>query len=177
MALINTDDLMELVPFYSTGLEATKKANISIENTQRQLLPILCGDTYDTLVSLQETGYLTGDWQELYDKVRQWLAWASFANYLPFSQHTDTDAGMRTFVDENSTSTSDKQLSGLIEQCETFANSYLSEIISFLNANADSFPDFKDSDCYKCSNETRFKSGFYGTGRKRKRTIRTTRLT
>ena len=177
MALITTDDLAELTPFFGNGAEKTKKAEISIDNAQRQLLPILCEDTYQELVELEETGYLSAHWQVLYNLVRPWLAWEAFASYLPFSQHTDTDAGLRTFIDENSNSTTDAQLKGTISKSEVFADSYKSEIVSYMNKNADLFPDYKSSDCYVCKKENAVKRGLYGSGHKKRNTIKHIRLT
>jgi hypothetical protein len=166
MALITTAQLADLTPFFGDGEEKIKKAELAISNTQRELLPVLCKATYDELVSLQESGYLSGVWQELYDIIEPWLAWASFASYLPFAQHTDTDAGMRTFSEDNSVVTPQAQLSGIIEQSLGYAESYKSEIYSFLVENKASFPDWASSRCYNCSSpEVKMRIG--GSGRKR----------
>lgn len=170
MALITISDVSTYCPFFGDGEEKTQKINVGIIKAEDKLLGILCEDTYNALVSAVDSGTYPAGYEGLYNIVKKFLSWEAFANYLKYSQVTDTDAGLRVFQESNSTSAESSLVKQHVNNAEEDSAGYKAEMLAYLEKNISDFSDYKSSNCRKCSDQTIYSGKMSGAG-SRKRTF------
>lgn len=86
---------------------------------------------YDQLTS-QYPNY-TGDNLAFYDpQVKEFLAWQTYAFYIPKANIYESRTGLRIFKEQNSDAASDKQVGALINLANENAEFYKGQLINFL---------------------------------------------
>jgi len=170
MSLITITDVSTYCPFFGDGEEKTQKINIGITKAEDKLLGLLCEDTFDLLVTAVDDVIYPAGYLGLYNIVKKFLAWEAFANYLKYSQVTDTDAGLRVFQESNSQTADGSLVIQHVKNAEEDASGYKAEMLSYLERNISDFAEYKESSCRKCQDRVIFSGKFSGAGT-RKRTL------
>ena len=83
---------------------------------------------------------------ELLKKVQRSLAWFAYARYLPFSIGNDGDNGLQELGTDHTQPVRIGVLDRRIRETEKNAISSLESLLQYLEANLDSFPEYRDSD-------------------------------
>ena len=173
MALINTADIERNCPFFGQGVEKTQKADVGIITAESKLKAVLCDETLDILATAVSSGTYPAGYVALYALVEKYLSWLAFAEYLKWSQVTDTDAGLRMFQESNSQDAESTRVDSYVRNAEETASVYKAEILYFLERNIVDFPEYLDSNCRKCGMESTYTGKISGAGSRKKALPRT----
>lgn len=135
----------------------SKKYQMLLKIAQDTLGNIIGKEFYAEIETQYDADTLSTDNDALYDPyIKDYLAWKTYFEYLPFSNSDETPTGTRKFIDENSEVISDVELYARQRNVGTKVNFYKGELISFLKLAQE-----KDSTKYpkyeqKCSEEFSF---------------------
>jgi len=146
--------------------EFNNKVQVSIYNAQKRLKAILCDDEYDSLLANFQASSLTTAQTALLPYAQEFVVWEAYRMYIPVDGVHSTEAGYRTFNDENSTAVPKEVLKQLSEYAEEQVNHFKAELLYFLKQNIDDYPDYKDSNCHECGGYTNY-TQISGAGRRK----------
>ncbi len=99
---------------------------------------------------------VTYKYPELKNEYAPYLAYYAYARFLTQNQITSTDHSIVTKRNDWSDPISDATLSKAVNSARGAGVEYGNRFIEFMNDNVDTYPEWKDTDCFK-----RFTSGNY----------------
>lgn len=109
-----------------------KKYKVSLREAQNGLKAILGAEFYDEISSQYPSSFTT-DNDTLYENyIKDYLAWATYLEYLGFSQSDSTGSGLRQFTDENSTILEGVKLYSIEQNVRRKCQYYRNQMVNFL---------------------------------------------
>lgn len=151
--IIDTQDLTNYCAF--TELLESKAIEPYIFTVQYQYLKVLlCPAFYTEILEQIESGTLSYENEELINGTSDnqflgltpYLAWLAYREYIIKGNVRSTQSGLNIYVSDTTERPSDSQLDLLVKDATDKINFYRSEIVSFLEANKESYPLW-DCDC------------------------------
>jgi hypothetical protein len=138
--LISNEDCLPYVDFPENIRQARMDSHI--RRAQRRLKPLLGAALYAELLRRKAAGELPEPWLALYSQAVPALAYASLAQYWPFSQTTVTANSIVRKTSQYSEPISDRTLATQASIFDGEALSYEVELRTWLIAHASSFTGF-----------------------------------
>ncbi len=123
-----------------------RKFKMSLKLAQEQLRMTLGTEFYEEIEAQFSTSPIsfTDDNNTLYENyIKDFLAWQTYLEFIPFSQLDSTPTGLRQHVDDNSNIADDIKFFSLSKNVRIKADDYKNKIINFLKLSQD-----KDSTKY-----------------------------
>jgi deoxyribodipyrimidine photolyase len=147
---INQEDFKDRVDLSENVLSKYIIPNIaSVQD--RYIKKIICKDFYDELIVQVENESLTSANETLVDDyIKPAMVFRAYARYVATANVFSTPSGFRKYREDNSDSAEAADMSAFINQANSDANYYESELSNFLENNLDDYPTYRD-EC-KCSN-------------------------
>jgi hypothetical protein len=110
-----------------------KKYRSALIDAQTDMEYLLGTNFYNELVSQYEGNTLTADNDTLYENyVKNYLAWKTYSNYLPFANVDSTASGLRVQDDDNSSIVNELQLHTVEKNVQEKVNKYQDRMINYL---------------------------------------------
>lgn len=148
--LIPLDYLTEAC-FLSVNINE-KKFKMVLKLAQDQLKAVLGPEFYaqiETQYAAQGDTLSTANATLYEDYIKNFLAWATYSEYMKFGQADSTPTGMRQFKDENSDILGDIKMSAYERNVAKQAEYYRNELINYLRLQqtilSKNFPLWKDT--------------------------------
>lgn len=130
-----------------------KKYRMSLKMSQDDLSDILGVNFYKQIDTQYSAFTGAADNATLYeDYIKDYLAWATYFNYLKFANVDATPTGIRTFSDDNSSIATDIQMLSLEKHVRSERDKYKGRMIGFLDTNTTKYPLYTSS----CRDEISF---------------------
>lgn len=131
-------------------------------------IKILCNDFYNEVLSAI-SGTAVPVITTLLPRLRDYLVYKTYAEYLVSANILMTPAGARVSIDATSAEATDKQVSEMIAQAERRANMYQDRLVNFLELNQDDYPTWRDSICNCLPRRTNLNNQFSLVGNNRRK--------
>lgn len=109
--------------------------------TAQETLRMLMGDTfYRDFLTHYKANTLSAAYLTLFPYIKQYIAWQAHEGWIIKANFKPTRAGIRVFVEDNSTSASDIQMATLIKDAKQKTQYYKVLLVDFLNDHASDYP-------------------------------------
>ena len=134
------------------------KVNVCIRQAMNSLRAVLCRDFFNELITEFNAETYTGLNETLVeDFIRPYLSWLAYEIYALLGQQTDTKAGFREHLDDDSQPVTDQRLKSLEKNAYGQSEFYKSLMLEYLYDNEDEFLTWKASGCYCLEPKSTFK--------------------
>ena len=117
-------------------------------------IKILCNDQYDLVIQEVSADNISPETEALLPYLKDYLVFKIAAAYLVDCNYIATPAGLRTQIDDTSSTVSQKEMAQIIKKQDQRADFYQDRLVNFLTVNKDDYPLWLDSNC-GCSNSVR----------------------
>lgn len=129
------------------------KVHLHIRAAHRKLEKTICYDFYNELITQFDSNTLTAENELFLERAKPYLCWLAYSRYAATSHIFDTDAGLSTYLGEDSEIADVSAVNSVVKMAEAEAMYYEVDMLNFLVDNIIDYPTYDASDCNECNDD------------------------
>ena len=160
--LITKNELIKICALSENADDS--RVNVSIQQAQNALRALLCKDFFNELIAEFNAETYTGLNETLVENyIRPFLSWLAYEKYCLIGSQSNTKAGFREHLDDDSQPVTDNRLKSIMKNAYEQSEFFKADLLDYMYENENSFPTWKSSGCYCITPTSTFKITGAGT--------------